>query len=153
MSRFYGRRILRTENEDCYLVTVPTDAQGLQEVEVSREVYQLIDDLQREFWRLERRESRHQWHLEDMYDSDLPEEGLAQSPESLLMEQLDRTSIYRALLLLPEVQRRRFLMRHLAGCSVKQIAHAEQCSERAVRYTLELARKGLQDALADEIYG
>ncbi len=48
---------------------------------------------------------------------------------------------------LPEVQRRRFLLHYLEQVPVKVLARMEGCSDRAVKYSLALARKNLRKAL------
>lgn len=114
---------------------------------MSRNVYELIDDMQREHWRLERRESRHSWHIEDMRESDLPYGKHVAMPEQLAMQRMDDEALGRALAALPEVQRRRFLLHHLEGLPVKAVARMESCSDRAVKYSLALARKNLRETL------
>lgn len=148
MGRFYERRVIEDEGGTHYLVTI-ANAAGAAEVEVSRAVYDLIDDMQREHWRLERRESRHSWHIEDMRESDLPHEKHVATPEQLAVWRVDDEALGRALMGLPEVQRRRFLLHHLEGLPVKTVARLEGCSDRAVKYSLALARKNLREALGE----
>ena len=109
---------------------------------------ELLDDLQREHWRLERRESRHVWHLEDMSESDVSSEMRAETPEQILMRKIECAELREALKSLPLVARRRFLLHHLEGLSVKALARLEGCSDRAIKYSLALARKKLQERLA-----
>lgn len=150
MGRFYGKSVSGSDGEARYLVSVPTPTRGEVEVEVPREVYELLDEMQREYWRLERRESRHSWHIEDMRESDLPHEKYVETPEQLMMRRLDDETIRAALLGLPEVQRRRFLLHYLGQLPVKAIACMEGCSDRAIKYSLALARKGLRERLTGE---
>ena len=63
MGRFYEWKTVGDGSDRC-VVTIKTDARNAREVEAPREVCNLLDDLQREYWRLERREARHSWHLE-----------------------------------------------------------------------------------------
>lgn len=148
MGRFYERRVVEDEGGAHYLITIARTG-GVDEVEVSRDVYELIDDMQREHWRLERRESRHSWHIEDMREGDLPHEEHVVTPEQLAMRRVDDEALGRALMGLPEVQRRRFLLHHLEGLPVKTVARLEGCSDRAVKYSLALARKNLREALGE----
>ena len=80
---------------------------------MTREIYELLDEMQREYWRLERRESRHSWHIEDMRESDLPHEKYVQTPEQEMMHRLESETLRNALMELPEVQRRRFQYSHI----------------------------------------
>lgn len=146
MGRFYEWRV--AENGDGCIVTIKTEACCEKEVEAPREVCELLDDLQREHWRLERRESRHVWHLEDMSESDVSSEMRAETPEQILMRKIECAELREALKSLPLVARRRFLLHHLEGLSVKALARLEGCSDRAIKYSLALARKKLQERLA-----
>ena len=52
-----------------------------------------------------------------------------------------------ALAEIPDKQRRRFILRHEHRMSLKEIARLEGCSERAVKYSIALAKKNLKDIL------
>lgn len=147
MGRFYEWRVIEGDGDRC-VVTIKTDPYGAREVEAPREVCNFLDDLQREHWRLERRESRHSWHLEDMGECDLPSEGRVETPEQALMRQVERAELREALERLPLVARRRFLLHCLEGLSVKALAQLEGCSDRAIKYSLALARKKLREHLS-----
>lgn len=149
MGRFYDRRIVEDEGVLRYFVTIDLSTYAQREVEVPREVYELLDEMQREFWRLEKREARHSWHIEDMYESDLPHERMVETPEQLMMRKIEEEELRTALWSLPEVQRRRFLLHHLEGIPVKSLARMEGCSDRAIKYSLAIARKNLRKALED----
>lgn len=63
MARFYDGYIVGSGQDLSYFVMVMNSSGCLEEVEVSRRVFDEIDELQREFWRIERREARHSVHL------------------------------------------------------------------------------------------
>ena len=65
MPRFYETDT-ESVNQSTKIFTVCfTDSTGnVVRVQVSRKVFDLIQELQREFWRIERRESRHCVHLD-----------------------------------------------------------------------------------------
>lgn len=149
MGRFYGKRIEENPNEMRYLVSITQIGGAEAEIEVSQTLFEEIDELQREFWRLERRESRHTLHMEMMRESELPHAEHTKDPEQILMEQIEATEIQQALRCLPVIQQRRFLLRHLIGLPLKQIAKLEDCSTRAVKYSLTLARNNLQEILSE----
>lgn len=149
MGRFYERSTSDTEGGTGYFVTISTSACVEVEIEVPREVYELLDEMQREYWRLEKRESRHSWHIEDMKESDLPHEKYVQTPEQVMMHRVESAEIRSALMELPEVQRRRFLLHYLEELPIKVVARMEGCSDRAVKYSLALARKNLREALEE----
>lgn len=118
------------------------------QVRVSKELSKHLDDLQRKYWRLERRESRHSVHMEAIPERFLPHSSYAKSPEQLLIEQVEATEIANAFRQIPTIQRQRFLLKHLVGLSVKQTAALYGCSARAVEYSILSARKNLQAILA-----
>ena len=147
MGRFYEWKTVGDGSDRC-VVTIKTDARNAREVEAPREVCNLLDDLQREYWRLERREARHSWHLEGMSEGDLLNGECAETPEEALMRQVELAELRRALGKLPHVARRRFLLHHLEGLSVRTLARIEGCSDRASKYSLALARKKLRELLS-----
>lgn len=63
------------------------------------------------------------------------------------MRRLENEVLRRSLTMLPEAQRRRFLLHHLEGLPVKEVASLEGCSDRAVKYSLALARRNLREML------
>ena len=146
MSRFYGKRIVTDDEGLRYLVSI---AHSDTEIEVSEDVFEALDDMQREFWRIDRRESRHTCHIEMMGEYNLPQNCFPKNPEQLLIEQIEATEIQQALRLIPVIQQRRFLLRHLIGLPIKQIAQIEGCSDRAVKYSLSLARNNLRQILSE----
>ena len=149
MGRFYGKSADGDKSGARYVVIISTPACAEAEIEVSHEIYELLDEMQREHWRLERRESRHSWHIEDMRESDLPHEKYVQTPEQEMMHRLKNEALWTALMGLPEVQRRRFLLHHLEQGPVKTLARIEGCSDRAIKYSLALARKNLREMLGE----
>lgn len=147
MSRFYDTSTITCDCASTYRVSVSTP-NGKAEVEVSESIHEEINSLQREFWRIERRESRHTYHIEQMADNDLPHSRLTKSPEQLLIEQLESDDIWQAFHKIPPIQQRRFLLRYLDNIPIKQIAQIEGCSERAIKYSLALARENLKELLS-----
>ena len=152
MNRFYEKRISEDGGRTRFHVTVKSIA-GSVEVEIDRSLFDELDELQREFWRIERRESRHTVHLERIPDCYLPHELHVKTPEQLLIDQVESTQIHQALQQIPEVQRRRFLHRHLVDLPIRTIASMENCSTRAIEYSLSLARQNLKDILQQDSDG
>jgi RNA polymerase sigma-70 factor (ECF subfamily) len=149
MGRFYGKRIECNPSGASYFASVFRANGTVEEVEISEELYEALDDMQREHWRLERRESRHTCHIEAMGEYNLPRDKCSKDPEQILIERIEASSILQAFKLIPAIQQRRFLLRHLAGLSIKEIASLEDCSDRAVKYSLKLARRNLKEILSD----
>ena len=150
MGRFYRKRIENTRSDNRYFIAVGNHGSSWEEVEVSKRLFDVIEELQREIWRLDRRESRHSNHSELFFDDDLPASFQVRGPEEILIQKLESKILYAALKQLPTAQQRRFLLHTLAEIPIKQIAFLEGCSPRAVKYSLALAKKNLQKILLDE---
>lgn len=148
MGRFYEKRTVVFDGEMHYLIQIAGFG-AMGEIEVSKELCDELDELQREYWRTERRESRHSWHIEDMRESDLPNEKLVPTPEDLMMQKARDAALRAALLELPEVQRRRFVLHHLEDVPVKALARMEGCSDRAIKYSLAIARRNLRESMEE----
>lgn len=149
MARFYDGYIVGSGQDLSYFVMVMNSSGCLEEVEVSRRVFDEINELQREFWRIERKEARHSVHLDAIPECYLPQDRLGKSSEQVFFEQIESAEIEAALARIPAIQRRRFLMRYLMGLTVRQIADLEGCSPRAILFTLSAARKNLRGILAE----
>ena len=151
MGRFYDSRLTNNTTDNRNFVSVVQSNGRIEEIEVSQITYEALDDLQREYWRIERKEARHTLHLEMMAERDIPHEYHIGSPEQLLIEQVETIEIQSALQRIPTAQQKRFLLRHLVGLSLKQIAEIEGCSERAIKYSLTAAQKNLQEILMPQL--
>ncbi|MEG0376217.1 MAG: sigma factor-like helix-turn-helix DNA-binding protein [Raoultibacter sp.] len=84
-----------------------------------------------------------------MQERELPHSQYSKDPEQILIEQIEATEIKAALRGIPVIQQKRFLMHHLIGLSIKQIAKLEGCSDRAIKYSLALARSNLRNILSE----
>lgn len=117
-------------------------------VAVEREVKEALDDLQREWWRIERREARHTLSLDAMLPLIMVDASAGS--ESLLLEKHAAKQLASAVSMLSPVQARRLLMHELSLLPIREIAEREGCSERAVKYSLNKARKKLREILGDD---
>ena len=59
------------------------------EIKLPRQVFEGIEELQREFWRTERRETRHSLHLASMDEASLAPNNPEKDPELIFMEKLE----------------------------------------------------------------
>lgn len=148
MTRFYKKRTSGDGSTSVFLITVICNSKHI-DIKVTEELFGELDNMQREHWRLERREARHTKHIEMMRDSDLPHSRHTKDPEQLLIEQIEATEIRSALRQISDIQQKRFLLHHLFGISIKRISEMDGCSERAVKYSLALARKKLRKILSE----
>lgn len=144
--RQYKRDGTKQSAGDACAVIVSLPEGGSVRVEVTREVMEALDDLQREWWRIERREARHVLHLELMSTSMMPADQ-TDGPEILMLRKQEADEMRRALETLSEKEARRLVLHAVEGVPIKRIAQREGCSERAVKYSLAHARRKLRKLL------
>lgn len=149
MVRFYERGPAgQNERSDTFVIVGVGGARIL--VEVSEAVADALDDMQRETWRIDRREARHTLSLDAM-DPSIAVAGPEADPATVLLDRCGSEELAFALARLPEVQLRRLLMHAVARLSVKEIARCEGCSERAVKYSLARARRRMRELLTENV--
>lgn len=151
MPRIYNTCITEVGDKKSYIVRVKTDRYDEVDIPVDREVFDAINELQRELWRLERRESRHCVHIDAIPDCYIPHEQLSVDPEDQILAAFESKNLKSALTQIPDKQRRRFLLYHEYGMSSSAIAEIEGCSERSIQYSLNLAKRNLRDILEDTL--
>jgi RNA polymerase sigma-70 factor (ECF subfamily) len=143
--------VLRTEIRKGitrYYVSFRDGQATLREIEVSREVYLVIDEC--------RKHEKRQKNFFDRYieHSELMDETLSRRAHTLPMsveEELDRKEEADALRAaiggLPEIQRRRFVLYHEAHLTYEQIAEVEGCTKRAVKFSVDIAEEKIREKL------
>lgn len=67
--------------------------------------------------------------------------------EDLVFKKLLLDQIYNAMSQLNEIQRRRFIMYYIDEMTYEQIAKIEGCTKRAIKFSVDAARKNLQKML------
>ncbi len=141
--RFYVTRVDSFCGKIRHYALVEIPGRAPIEVEISPAVFHALEDMQKEYWRLERRESRHTLHLSNI--------ELLDGCSDIYFPSADNNTgsenVYLALSSVPETQRRRLLLHAIAGLNVHQISEMEGCSERAIRYSLTAARRNLKKHL------
>ena len=88
MTRFYERGNM-DEVRGEYRVVVRTPDGKRVEIDLPRRVFEEIEELQREFWRTERREARHSLSLASMDEAAFSESNPEKDPERVLVERLE----------------------------------------------------------------
>ena len=119
------------------------DGQGiLQEIEISERIYKAFDSFE-----LEDLVYLNVWdrHLEQ---SEVCEQTLNQrafqKPEGIeerVLDMLEVEQLHKAIVNLPEVQRRRIVQYYFEGLTYQQIAREEHCSFQAVAKSISAAEK------------
>lgn len=147
MARLYERRLAEHGAYVTSVTTVGPDGARVS-VEVAEVVADALDDMQRETWRVERREARHTLSLDAMGPF-VASTGPESEPGFGLLSKCGTDELVSALTQLPAAQLRRLLMHAVAQLSIREIARREGCSERAVKYSLARARKRMKEILPE----
>lgn len=109
------------------------------EVEVTEEIGNMILDSRRKESNLERKERYHCYSLDAaIYEG--AEYAGEDTPELVLAQQIESQQLLELLQGLPEVQRRRLLL-YAEGKSLREIARMEGVDHKAVKKSVEAARK------------
>ncbi len=133
---------------DRYFVSF-TDGYGeFQRLEINEDVYSALADLNKNDRNLTRSDERNLEHSE-LTDETLIKRAFKKPKgiEELIMEKEVKKLFWQAIGELPEVQRKRLLLYYDYGFSLKEIAKMENCSIRAIQYSLEIAKKRLENNL------
>jgi DNA-directed RNA polymerase specialized sigma24 family protein len=109
------------------------------EVEVTEEIGNVILDSRREESNLDRKERYHCCSM-DAAEFEGVEYADKDTPEVLLEQMLDNQHIAELLEELPEIQRRRLLL-YAEGKSLREIARMEGVDHKAVKKSIEAAKK------------
>lgn len=111
-------RLYRTNyalsSDDGPCVEMRVSGGGRVAIAVGRGVAEALDELQREWWRIERRETRHTLSLDVMLPHVLADSST--NPEEMLVERDESKALACAVARLSPVQLRRLLM-HDGPCS------------------------------------
>lgn len=136
-------RLYRTtcafSSDDGLCVEMRTSGGGRAAVAVGCDAADALDDLQREWWRIERREARHALSLDAMLPQVLADSSW--NPEEMLARCYESKALARAVAALFLVQMKRLLIHDMALLPIREIAErGGGCSERAIKYSLHKAR-------------
>lgn len=140
VGRFYTARTVISNGIKRHYVLVRVPGRQEVEVDVSLAVLNEIDNLQKEYWKLERRESRHTLHIDNLEKLTCHEDVYFEQDEP----SEDIKAIAHGLAFLSPLQRRRLVGHTLTGMSIADLAESEGCSERAIKYSIAAARRNLK---------
>lgn len=136
---------LSIENNTYYISF--TDGQGIfHKQEISMELYAAFNGFELDDISLMNEASRH------LTEADAGEEPLSHriaDPSEPVEDHVYRRIMYQelheAIALLPEIQRRRVLLYYFGGYTYEQIAQMENCTKRAVKFSVDAALKNLRE--------
>lgn len=148
------------KKNNVYIVTISSgDMNKDIEVNITREVFELMDDLERNEARLIQQDKRHL--TPSLYAIGNDEDDLTQeekmevvfykkgnkktkSLEEKVIEKIENEKLSNALSSLSDLHRRRILLYFKHNLSFSQIAEIEGCSKMAVKYSIDKALEELR---------
>jgi len=118
------------------------------EVEVARHIYSEFLRFAKSERSLRHWDERHREYAE-ITDTMLRMRALnkPKSLEETILDNLRNETLRLAIRRLPEIQRRRLLLYHEFGLSLKQIANIEGCSPASVSIAIKRARSKIKEAI------
>lgn len=143
----YNPYTLAIQKGHCYLSF--KDGGGiLQKVEIDERLYRVFDKFELEDVSYLNQLSRHIEHSE-LSDASLNNRAFfrPENLEDVVIEKQEREALHKAIIKLPETQRRRLLLYFFGGFTYEQIAKLEGCKRQAIQCTLQVALKNLKKIL------
>ena len=136
---------LSIENNTYYISF--TDGQGIFHTqEISIELYAAFNGFELDDISRINEASRH------LTEADAGEEPLVhriadttEPVEDLVYRRSMYHELHKAIAQLPEIQRRRILLYYFGGYTYEQIAHMENCTKRAIKFSVDAALKKLRE--------
>lgn len=142
----YSLEIIEGRNKERYFVSF-TDGDGdFQRVEINRDIYCALYELNKIDRNITRSDERNLEHSE-LTDASINRRSFEKTKdaEEIILEKEMKTEFWKAIGELPDVQRKRLLLYYDYGFSLKEIALMEKCSIRAIQYSLDIAKKKLEN--------
>lgn len=151
MANFMNAYILeKTEgiDKEQYYVSFFDGNYVLHRIEINFDIYSALFELNKIDRNLTRSDERNLEHSE-LTDETLSRRIFEKSKgiEEIILEKEMKTEFWKAIVELPDVQRKRLLLYYDYGFSLKEIAKMENCSIRAVKYSIDIAKKKLEEKI------
>lgn len=137
-----------SEGKISYFISF-TDGQGeFYDLEVSEAFYIEFRQMERKNRNLQQSDWRHQ-EASDLWDETLYERAfrVPKSVEELICDTEQREFLHKAILALPEIQRRRFLLYYEYDFNYRQIGEMEHCKPQSIRHSVIRAREKIKAAI------
>lgn len=136
---------LSIENNTYYISF--TDGQGIfHRQEISMEVYVAFNGFELEDISWINEVSRHLTEADP--GEELLSHRIADSSEPVedrVYQRIMYQELHKAIAQLPEIQRKRVLLYYFGGYTYEQIAQMENCTKRAVKFSIDTALKNLRE--------
>lgn len=144
----YSLEVIKGKNKDKYFVSF-TDGDGeFQRVEINLDIYSALFELNKRDRNLTRSDERNIEHSE-LTDETLIRRAFEKPKgiEEILLEKEMKKLFWQAIGELPEIQRKRLLLYYDYGFTLKEIAIMENCSIPAIKYSIDIAKKKLEQKI------
>lgn len=128
-----------------YYISFTDSAGNFQDLEVSETLYFEFRQLERKNRNLQQSDQRHKEHNE-VYEETLNRRAVfkPKGVEELIMETELSELFHKTIAILPEIQKRRFLLYHEYDLNYYQIGAMENCTPQAVRRSVIIAREKIK---------
>ena len=119
-----------------------------QHLNVSQELYDLFDTFELEDVSYMNVVDRHIEHSEQTDESLNARAAVkpAMLEDEVILDMRNK-ELHKAIMSLPEVQRRRIVLYYFSGLTYEQIADKEGCTKRAIKFSIDIAIKKLKEIL------
>ena len=136
---------LSIENNTNYISF--TDGQGIfHKQEISMELYATFNGFELDDISLMNEASRHLTEADTVEDPLVHRVAAPSEPvEDHVYRRIMYQELHEAIAQLPEIQRRRVLLYYFGGYTYEQIAQMENCTKRAVKFSVDTALKNLRE--------
>ena len=144
----YSLEVIKGKNKDKYFVSF-TDGDGeFQRVEINLDSYSALFELNKRDRNLTRSDERNIEYSE-LTDETLIRRAFEKPKgiEEILLEKEMKKLFWQAIGELPEIQRKRLLLYYDYGFTLKEIAIMENCSIPAIKYSIDIAKKKLEEKI------
>lgn len=122
-------------------------------IEISRELFELLDKFELEDLSFLNEVDNHYEHSE-LTETSLNARSAVHSEtlEDIVEKNIQQQNLHKAISQLPNVQRRRLVMYYFEGLTYAQIAEKEGCIFQAVAKSISAAKKNLREKLIQNKY-
>lgn len=137
-----------SENDGRYYILFKDGQEQINELEISRELYEAFNTFELEDVSYLNVWDRHLEHSQ-LWDATLNERAakVPESVEDIVFRRYEQEGLHKALEILTEVQQRRVELYYFEGLTYKQIAEIEGCTFQKVEKSIKAALKKLKNFL------
>lgn len=136
--RFRDNPYSLINNDMEYLIVFKKANNETQKINVSKEVYDMLDRFELDDLKELNEYDRHLEHSE-MFDGELYKKAISKSKltDEVVEQKIEFEELYKAINSLSKVQKRRIKMYYFKGLNLREIADIEKCSIMSVKNSLD----------------